>query len=56
MWTYSTINLVITLTILGVGILGFLGGWLAHRSVVRERNKHVGAQIDDETQTHGYGA
>ncbi|MEO1330640.1 MAG: hypothetical protein AAFW46_13340 [Pseudomonadota bacterium] len=37
MWTYSTINLVVTLGVFGAGLVGFAAGWLAHRAAVKER-------------------
>lgn len=39
MWTYSTINLVVTLGVFGAGVFGFAAGWLAHRAAVRERRE-----------------
>ncbi|MEO1292944.1 MAG: hypothetical protein AAFV62_08965 [Pseudomonadota bacterium] len=52
-WTYSTISLVITLIVLAAGVFGFLSGWLAHRSVVRERRKAAQAH---EAHSSEYGA
>ncbi|MEL6280405.1 MAG: hypothetical protein AAF661_01270 [Pseudomonadota bacterium] len=39
MWTYTTINLVVTLGVLAAGLIGFAAGWITHRSVARERKE-----------------
>lgn len=39
MWTYTTINLVVTLGVLAAGLIGFAAGWVTHRSVARERKQ-----------------
>ncbi|MCI4663131.1 MAG: hypothetical protein MRY74_00270 [Neomegalonema sp.] len=43
MFTYSFINLIVTLAVLGAGLVGFAGGWMAHRAAVRERAEADGA-------------
>lgn len=43
MWSYGALNLVVTFAIFGAGLLGFIGGWLAHRAAVKERAEAAGS-------------
>ena len=43
MFTYSFINLVVTLVVVAAGLGGFAAGWMAHRAAVRERAEADGA-------------
>lgn len=43
MWTFSTINIVVTASIMAAGLIGFAAGWMAHRAAVRERAEADGA-------------
>ena len=43
MFTYSFINLLVTLAVVGAGVVGFGAGWLAHRAAVRERAEADGS-------------
>ena len=37
MWTFSTINIVVTSAVMLAGLAGFAAGWMAHRASVQER-------------------
>ena len=47
MFTYSAINLAVTFGVLGAGFVGFLGGWLAHRALTRERRRAASEEFYD---------
>lgn len=46
MWTFSAINIAVTITVMASGLLGFAAGWFAHRAAVREKAEAKGG---DET-------
>lgn len=43
MWTFSAINIAVTMTVMAAGLLGFAAGWFAHRAAVREKAEAEGA-------------